>query len=126
MASTFGKVFSITSFGESHGRAVGVIVDGCPAGLELSEEDVQRDLNRRKTGQSEVATPRNEPDQVQILSGVFQGLTMGTPICMVVFNQDADSSKYDSRKDLFRPGHADFSYLAKYGVRDHRGGGRSS
>lgn len=126
MASTFGKVFSITSWGESHGPAVGVVLDGCPAGLELTEADIQADLDRRRVGQSAVTSPRNETDKVQILSGVFNGLTMGTPISMLVWNQDADSSKYEEIKDLFRPGHADYSYLAKYGVRDHRGGGRSS
>jgi chorismate synthase len=126
MASTFGKVFSITSWGESHGPAVGVVLDGCPAGLELSEADIQADLDRRRVGQSAVTSPRNEGDKVQVLSGVFNGLTMGTPISMLVWNQDADSSKYEDIKDLFRPGHADFSYLSKYGVRDHRGGGRSS
>jgi chorismate synthase len=126
MASTFGKAFSITSWGESHGPAVGVVVDGCPAGLELSEADVQAQLDRRRVGQSQVTSPRNETDKVQILSGVYNGLTMGTPISMLVWNQDADSSKYEDIKDLFRPGHADYSYLAKYGVRDHRGGGRSS
>lgn len=126
MASTFGKVFSITSWGESHGPAVGVVLDGCPAGLELSEADIQGDLDKRRVGQSAVTSPRNESDKVQILSGVFNGLTMGTPISMLVWNQDADSSKYEDIKDLFRPGHADYSYLAKYGVRDHRGGGRSS
>jgi chorismate synthase len=126
MASTFGKVFSITTWGESHGPAVGVVLDGCPAGLELSEADIQGDLDRRRVGQSAVTSPRNESDKVQILSGVFNGLTMGTPISMLVWNQDADSSKYEDIKDLFRPGHADYSYLAKYGVRDHRGGGRSS
>ncbi len=126
MASTFGKVFSISTWGESHGAAVGVVLDGCPAGLELSEEDIQAQLNRRRTGQSEVTTPRNEKDQVKILSGVFEGKTMGTPISMMVWNEDADSSKYDEIKDKFRPGHADYSYLAKYGMRDHRGGGRSS
>lgn len=126
MASTFGKVFSITTWGESHGPAVGVVLDGCPAGLELSEADIQEQLDRRRVGQSAVTSPRNETDKVQILSGVFNGLTMGTPISMLVWNQDADSSKYDDIKDKFRPGHADYSYLAKYGVRDHRGGGRSS
>ncbi len=126
MGSSFGKVFSITSWGESHGPAVGVVLDGCPAGLELSEADIQADLDRRRVGQSAVTSPRNETDKVQILSGVFNGLTMGTPISMLVWNQDADSSKYEDIKDLFRPGHADYSYLAKYGVRDHRGGGRSS
>jgi chorismate synthase len=126
MASSFGKVFSITSWGESHGPAVGVVLDGCPAGLELSEADIQADLDKRRVGQSEVTSPRNESDRVQILSGVFNGLTMGTPISMLVWNQDQDSSKYEDIKDKFRPGHADYSYLAKYGVRDHRGGGRSS
>lgn len=124
--NTFGKVFSITTWGESHGPAVGVVVDGCPAGLELSEADIQRDMNRRRVGQSQVTSPRNERDQVKILAGVFQGLTMGTPISLVVWNEDVDSSKYEDIKDLFRPGHADYSYLAKYGVRDYRGGGRSS
>ncbi|MEI6043274.1 MAG: chorismate synthase [Chloroflexota bacterium] len=126
MASNFGKVFSITTWGESHGPALGVVLDGCPAGLELNEEDIQKQLDRRRVGQSKVTSPRNEADQVQILSGVFNGLTMGTPISMVIWNKDTDSSKYDNLKDLFRPGHADYSYLAKYGVRDHRGGGRSS
>jgi chorismate synthase len=126
MGSIFGKVFSITTWGESHGRAVGVVLEGCPAGLELSEEDLQKDLNRRRTGQSEVTTPRGEKDLVQILSGTFEGKTTGTPISMMVWNEDADSSKYDEIKDKFRPGHADYSYLVKYGLRDHRGGGRSS
>ena len=126
MASTFGKVFSITTWGESHGPAIGVVLDGCPAGLELSEADIQADLDRRRVGQSAVTSPRNESDKVQILSGVFNGVTMGTPISMVVWNQDQDSSKYEDIKDKFRPGHADYSYLAKYGIRDHRGGGRSS
>ncbi len=126
MASSFGKVFSITSWGESHGPAVGVVLDGCPAGLELNEADIQFQLDRRRVGQSQVTSPRNETDKVQILSGVYNGLTMGTPISLLVWNQDADSSKYEDIKELFRPGHADYSYLAKYGVRDHRGGGRSS
>jgi chorismate synthase len=125
-SSSFGKAFSITTWGESHGAAIGVVVDGCPAGLEISEADIQADLDRRRVGQSKVTSPRNEADKVQILSGTYNGVTMGTPISMVVWNQDADSSKYDEIKDLFRPGHADYSYLVKYGVRDHRGGGRSS
>ncbi len=124
--SSFGKVFSMTSWGESHGPGVGVVVDGCPAGLELSEADIQSDLNRRRVGQSQVTSPRDEKDQVKILSGVFNGLTMGTPISLLVWNEDADSSKYEDIKDLFRPGHADYSYFVKYGVRDYRGGGRSS
>jgi len=126
MASTFGRAFSITTWGESHGMAIGVVLDGCPAGLPLTEEEVQFELNRRRVGQSQVTSPRNETDKVQILSGIFEGMTMGTPISMLVWNQDADSSKYDEIKDKFRPGHADYSYLAKYGMRDHRGGGRSS
>ena len=126
MASSFGKAFAITTWGESHGTAIGVVVDGCPAGLEISEADIQADLDRRRVGQSEVTSPRNEADRVQILSGVFNGLTMGSPISLLVWNQDADSSKYEDIKEVFRPGHADYSYLAKYGVRDHRGGGRSS
>ncbi|NWJ48340.1 MAG: chorismate synthase [Chloroflexi bacterium] len=124
--STFGKAFSITTWGESHGAGVGVVVDGCPAGLEINAEEIQSELNRRKTGQSQMTTPRQEKDLIQIMSGVFEGKTTGTPISMLVYNEDADSSKYDEIKDKFRPGHADFSYLAKYGVRDHRGGGRSS
>ena len=101
----------MTSWGESHGPGVGVVVDGCPAGLELSEADIQSDLNRRRVGQSQVTSPRDEKDQVKILSGVFNGLTMGTPISLLVWNEDADSSKYEDIKDLFRPGHADYSYF---------------
>ncbi|HEU5423460.1 MAG TPA: chorismate synthase [Nitrolancea sp.] len=126
MGSTFGKVFRITTWGESHGPALGVVVDGCPAGLALSEELIQHDLDRRRVGQSKVTSPRNERDKVTILSGVFEGVTTGAPISLITYNADADSSKYDQIRDLFRPGHGDYTYWTKYGVRDHRGGGRSS
>ena len=126
MGNTFGKAFSITTWGESHGPAVGVVIDGCPPGLELSEADIQHELDRRRPGQSEVSTPRQEEDRVEILSGVFEGKTTGTPIAMLVRNKDADSSKYDIIKNTPRPGHADYTYQMKYGIRDHRGGGRSS
>ena len=124
--SVFGKNFVISTWGESHGKSVGVCVDGCPAGLELSEEDVQKLLDRRKPGQSEFATKRNESDTVKILSGVFEGRTTGTPIAMVVENTDQHSRDYSELKHVFRPGHADFTFEQKYGIRDHRGGGRSS
>ena len=124
--NSFGDLFRITTFGESHGEAVGVIVDGVPSGLPLSEEDIQKELDRRKPGQSDVSTPRKESDTVHILSGVFQGKTTGTSIGMVIYNENSRSSDYDNLKDLFRPGHADFTYNAKYGLRDWRGGGRSS
>jgi chorismate synthase len=124
--NTFGQLFRLTTWGESHGPAVGCVVDGCPAGLPLTEADVQRDLDRRRVGQSKVSSARQEADQVQILSGVFEGRTTGTPISMLVWNTDAKSSHYDAIKDLYRPGHADYSWDAKYGFRDWRGGGRSS
>jgi chorismate synthase len=124
--NTFGQVFRLTTWGESHGAAVGCVVDGCPAGLELAEQDIQRELDRRRVGQSKVSSARQEPDKVQILSGVFEGRTTGTPISMLVVNTDAKSSHYDNIKDLYRPGHADYSWDVKYGFRDHRGGGRSS
>ncbi|HXH11650.1 MAG TPA: chorismate synthase [Alphaproteobacteria bacterium] len=124
--NSFGELFRITTWGESHGRAIGVVVDGCPAGLALSAEDIQHDLNRRRVGQSRVTSPRQEEDQVEILSGVFQGRTLGTPISLLMWNKDADSSKYEPIKDIYRPGHADFTYELKYGIRDYRGGGRSS
>jgi chorismate synthase len=126
MANTFGKLFAITTWGESHGVAVGVVIDGCPARLPLSEADIQVDLDRRKPGQSAITTPRKEPDRVEILSGVFEGKTTGAPITMLVWNNDARPGAYDDFKDKFRPSHADFTYFAKYGYRDHRGGGRSS
>ena len=124
--STFGKLFKITTWGESHGDGVGVVVEGCPAGLALKESDIQKDLDRRRTGQSKVTTTRKEGDKIQIMSGIFKGRTTGTPISMRVDNKDADSSKYELIKHLYRPGHADYTYDMKYGFRDYRGGGRSS
>ncbi|VAX26391.1 Chorismate synthase [hydrothermal vent metagenome] len=124
--STYGKLFKIATWGESHGEGIGVVVDGCPSGLALKEADIQKELDRRKTGQSKVTTTRKEADKVRILSGVFKGKTMGTPIALWIENQDADSSKYELIKDLYRPGHADYTYQMKYGTRDYRGGGRSS
>ncbi len=124
--NTFGKLFSVTTFGESHGLALGCIVDGCPPGLELSEEDLQQDLDRRKPGTSRYTTQRREADQVKILSGVFEGKTTGTPIGLTIENTDQRSKDYSNIKDTFRPAHADYSYMHKYGVRDYRGGGRSS
>ncbi len=119
-------MFRITTWGESHGRAVGVVVDGLPAGLPFSEADIQKELDRRRPGQSEVSTPRSEADRVEILSGIFEGMSTGTPISMLVWNSDARSSSYDAIKNTPRPGHADFTYMARYEIRDHRGGGRSS
>ncbi|MDJ0939237.1 MAG: chorismate synthase [Woeseiaceae bacterium] len=124
--NSFGKSFVVTTFGESHGRALGCIVDGCPPGLPLEEADIQADLDRRRPGRSRHTTQRNEPDQVQILSGVFEGQTTGTPIGLVIHNKDQRSKDYGDIKDKFRPGHADFTYQHKYGIRDYRGGGRSS
>ena len=124
--NTFGTRFKVTMWGESHGVAIGCVVDGCPAGLDLSEVDIQRELDRRRPGQSDVTTQRTESDSVKILSGIFKGVTIGTPISMIVTNQDADPSKYDRIADLLRPGHADYTYYEKYGVRDYRGGGRAS
>lgn len=124
--NTFGRIFTVTTFGESHGRALGCIVDGCPPGMELSEDDIQVDLNRRRPGRSRHTTQRNEPDQVKILSGVFEGKTTGTPIGLIVENTDQRSKDYSDIKDKFRPGHADYTYQQKYGIRDYRGGGRAS
>ncbi len=124
--NSFGKIFRITTFGESHGPAVGVVLDGCPSGLEIDENYIQKELDRRRPGQSEITTPRQEADKVHILSGVFEGKTTGTPICMLVYNENQRSKDYSDIKDLFRPGHADFTYFMKYGIRDYRGGGRSS
>ena len=124
--NSFGRNFVVTTFGESHGRALGCIVDGCPPGLPLEEADIQVDLDRRRPGRSRHTTQRNEPDQVQILSGVFEGQTTGTPIGLLVENRDQRSKDYSDIKDKFRPGHADFTYFKKYGIRDYRGGGRSS
>lgn len=124
--NTFGVLFRVTTFGESHGPALGAIVDGCPPGLELSEADIQPELERRRTGTSRHTSQRREPDRVKILSGVFEGRTTGTPIGLLIENQDQRSRDYDKIKDRFRPGHADYTYQQKYGIRDYRGGGRSS
>jgi chorismate synthase len=124
--NTFGLIFTVTTFGESHGPAIGCIVDGCPPGMELSEADIQGDLDRRRPGRNRHTTQRNEPDQVKILSGVFEGKTTGTPIGLLVENKDQRSKDYGDIKDKFRPGHADYTYQQKYGIRDYRGGGRSS
>jgi len=124
--NSFGKLFSVTSFGESHGPAIGCIVDGCPPGMPLTEADLQDDLDRRKPGKSRHTTQRREADEVQILSGVFEGQTTGTPIALVIHNTDQRSKDYSKIMDRFRPGHADYTYQQKYGLRDYRGGGRSS
>jgi len=124
--NTFGTLFTVTSFGESHGPALGAIVDGCPPGMALSEADIQHDLDRRKPGQSRHTTQRRESDAVQILSGVFKGKTTGTPIGLLIHNEDQRSKDYSKIMDRFRPGHADYTYQQKYGLRDYRGGGRSS
>jgi len=124
--STFGNIFKITTWGESHGKGIGVVVDGCPAGLALCEDDIQIYLDRRKPGQSRYSTPRKEEDKVEILSGIFEGKTTGTPISMIVFNKSQRSGDYSEIARLYRPGHADLTYDMKYGFRDYRGGGRSS
>jgi len=124
--NTFGKIFTFTTFGESHGKAIGCIIDGCPSNLALSEADLQKELDRRRPGQSGVTTARKESDRVEILSGVFEGKTLGTPIALLIRNEDARSKDYDALKEVFRPGHADYAYLQKFGLVDHRGGGRSS
>ena len=125
-ANTFGRIFTVTSFGESHGPAIGCVVDGCPPGLSLSTEDIQKDLDRRKPGTSRHVTQRQESDTVEILSGVFEGQTTGAPIALLIRNEDARSRDYGNLIDTFRPGHADYTYWQKYGIRDHRGGGRAS
>lgn len=124
--NSFGRIFRITTWGESHGVALGVVIDGCPAGLSISEEDIQYELDRRRPGQSKITTQRKESDKVEILSGVFEGRTLGTPISLMVRNEDVISKSYEEIKDVYRPGHADYTYDAKYGIRDYRGGGRSS
>src|SRR5580692_7565826 len=124
--NTLGRLFAVTTFGESHGPALGCIVDGCPPGLALSEADLQGDVDRRRTGSSKFVSQRKEADAVRILSGVFEGKTTGTPIGLLVENTDARSRDYEKIKDRFRPGHADYTYQQKYGLRDYRGGGRSS
>ena len=124
--NTFGKVFRVTTWGESHGTGVGATVDGCPPGIDLTEEKIQQEMERRRPGTGGAASPRKEPDKVEIFSGVYEGKTTGTPISLVIFNKDAHSKSYDHLKDIFRPGHGDITYLKKYGIRDHRGGGRAS
>jgi len=124
--NTFGKIFRFTTWGESHGPAIGCIVDGCPPNIPISEKDIMEDMNRRRPGKTKFTSQRKESDKVEILSGIFQGKTTGTPISMIIYNNDAKSRDYESIKNKFRPGHADFTYLIKYGIRDYRGGGRQS
>lgn len=124
--NTFGQIFRLTSFGESHGRGIGGIIDGCPAGIVVDFEQIQADLARRKPGQSKITTQRQEPDQVEFLSGIFEGKTQGTPIAFAIWNKDQHSADYNDLKNVYRPSHADFTYMQKYGTRDYRGGGRSS
>ena len=124
--NTFGKLFAVTNFGESHGPAIGCVIDGCPPGMLLSEADIQGDLDRRRPGTSKFVTQRNEPDTVEIISGVYEGKTTGTPICLLIRNTDQRSKDYSNILQTFRPGHADYTYFQKYGIRDPRGGGRSS
>ena len=124
--NTFGKIFRFTTWGESHGPAIGCIVDGCPPNINIKEQDIQIELDKRKPGQSKFTTQRKEDDKVQILSGVFEGKTTGTPISLIIYNKDAKSRDYETIKNKFRPGHADFTYFKKYGIRDYRGGGRQS
>jgi chorismate synthase len=126
MSSTFGKIFKISTFGESHGRAVGVVIDGCPSGVDFDADFIQKELDRRKPGQSKITTQRKEADSFEVLSGVFEGKTTGTPLALVIFNEDQRSKDYGHIADKFRPSHADYTYHVKYGVRDYRGGGRSS
>lgn len=126
MSNITGKLFTFTSFGESHGKGIGGIVDGCPSGIALDEVFIQNELNRRRPGQSDISTPRKEGDKVEFLSGIFDGKTTGTPIAFVIWNENQHSTDYDHLKDVYRPSHADYTYQQKYGIRDHRGGGRSS
>lgn len=124
--STMGTLFRVTTWGESHGPAIGAVVDGCPPGIDLEEKDIQKELERRKPGKASSASPRKEADRVELLSGTFEGKTTGTPISLIIRNVDAKSASYDDLRDVFRPGHGDFTYQMKYGIRDHRGGGRAS
>ena len=126
MSNSFGKIFKISTFGESHGKAIGVVIDGCPSGIEINENDIQLELDRRKPGQSKITTQRKESDSVEVLSGVFNGKTTGSPISLYIKNKDQKSSDYDHISTVFRPSHADYTYHKKYKNRDHRGGGRSS
>lgn len=125
-SNSFGTLFRITTWGESHGKAIGVVIDGCPAGLKIDQEEIQRALDQRAPGKSPYTSPRKEKDSVEILSGIFEGQTTGAPILLLIANHDADSEKYEPLKDCLRPGHANFTYLQKYGIFDYRGGGRSS
>lgn len=124
--NSFGQLFRITTFGESHGGAVGVVIDGCPPGLEITQEEIQQELDRRKPGQSAITTPRKEKDTIHIMSGMFEGKTTGTPILLIAYNEDMRPEDYNELKKVYRPGHADFTYETKYGVRDYRGSGRAS
>lgn len=124
--NTFGLLYKITTFGESHGGAVGVVIDGCPPNIDISEDEIQKDLDRRKPGQSEITTPRKEQDVIHILSGIVDGKTTGTPILLIAYNRDVKSEDYLAMKDLYRPGHADYTFQAKYGIRDYKGSGRAS
>src|SRR5213595_3872031 len=126
MGNTFGQLFRVTTFGESHGGGIGVIVDGCPPRIAVSDGDIQQELDRRRPGQSKITTQRKEPDRCEILSGVFEGRTLGTPITVLVRNQDARPGAYEAMRQTFRPSHADFTYEAKYGIRNWQGGGRAS
>ncbi|MFL3000564.1 MAG: chorismate synthase [Cytophagales bacterium] len=126
MSNTFGKIYKISTYGESHGKAIGVIIDGCPSGIEVNEKDIQKELDRRKPGQSKITTQRKEDDNIEILSGIFNGKTTGSPISLIIKNKDQKSSDYNHISTSFRPSHADFTYHKKYKNRDHRGGGRSS
>ena len=125
-SNSFGTLFRITTWGESHGKAVGVVIDGCPAGVPIHEDEITDELHQRRGGNSPYTTPRKEPDQAKIFSGVFEGKTTGTPISIIIFNEEIDSSKYEPIKELMRPGHANFTYLEKYKIFDYRGGGRAS
>jgi chorismate synthase len=124
--NTFGTLFRVTTFGESHGPALGAVIDGCPPGLDLSEAEIRKEVDRRRPDSHSATTPRREEDRVEILSGIFEGKTTGTPIALVIRNREADSGAYESLREVFRPGHGDFTYMKKYGIRDHRGGGRAS
>ena len=124
--NSFGTLFKVTTWGESHGKAIGAVIDGCPPRMDLSVEEIQQELDRRRPGRGKGTSPRKEADRVEILSGVYEGRTTGTPISLLIWNRDVDSRPYEEGKDVFRPGHADFTYQAKYGIRDHRGGGRAS
>lgn len=126
MRNTFGNLFTLTSFGESHGAAIGGVVDGMPAGIPIDLDFIQHELSRRRPGQSRITTQRKEADQVELLSGIFEGLSTGAPIGFIVRNTNQHSNDYDNMRELFRPSHADYTYFEKYGLRDHRGGGRSS